>query len=339
MNKRVSLQDIADMLGLSRTTVSWVLSGKGDEQHISLETQQKVLKGAADLNYKPNLIAKTLRMGKTHTIGLIIPSIEDQFYSEVAKAVELEAYKRGYTLTLGSSESEKSRESNLIQVFKDKLIDGLIIAPTKYSQQEIRNMGEQAFPFVLFDRHFPELDTNYVITDDERSGYILTKHLIDKGCRKIATININKHLEVTQRRIEGYRRALRENGLGENPNLVADVEFATYRSEVYGALDRILKAEPDVDGFCFITHIIAIEAINYFHEQGIDFNRRFRMACVHEVPMMRIVAPRMTIARMPTEEIGWQAVSLLFAALEGDGAKEPPHTRKVVLPTELIIRD
>lgn len=339
MNKRASLQDVADLLGLSRTTVSWVLSGKGDERHISRETQDRVLKGASDLDYKPNLIAKTLRMGKTHTIGLIIPSIEDQFYSEVAKAVEFEAYKQGYTLTLGSSESEKDRESNLIQLFRDKLIDGLIIAPTKYSRKEITNLCRQGFPFVLFDRYFPELDTNYVITDDERSGYMLTRHLIEKGCRKIATININKHLEVTQRRIEGYRRALRESGIEQNPNLIADVEFATYRSDAAGAIERILALEPDVDGFCFITHILAIEAINCFHEHGINFNDRFKMGCVHEVPMMKIVAPKMSIARLPADEIGRQAVRLLLTSLKKTGSADEQRTQKVVLPMELIYRD
>lgn len=339
MSRRVSLKDIAEQLGISRTTVSWVLSGLGDERHISKETQDKVIKLAHELNYKPNLLAKALRTGDNKVIGLIVPDIEDQFYSEISKSVECEAYKRGYTITLGTSESQKEKESSLIQLFRNKLIDGLIIAPTKYSQDDINWLLEQQFPLVLFDRYFKELDTDYVITDDEYSGYMLTRHLIEKGCRKIATININKHLDVTQQRIAGYRRALTESGIGVNQDLIADVEFATYRSDVVGALDSIFEKVPDVDGFLFITHIIAIEAITYFSEHGIDYNKDFHMGCVHEVPMMKVVAPKMSIALMPTAEIGRQAVDFLLAGINNRKNGNCSHAQRVKLKTKLIYRD
>ncbi|MGV8092196.1 MAG: LacI family DNA-binding transcriptional regulator [Mangrovibacterium sp.] len=337
MNKRSSLQDIADKLGISRTTVSWVLAGKGNEHHISVKTQEKVRNCAKELNYNPNLIAKTLRVGKTHSIGLIIPSIVDQFYSEVAKEIEREAYKHGYTLTLGSSESDHERESTLIQIFKDKLVDGLIIAPTEHSKVEIQNLSEQSFPFVLFDRHYPELDTNYVIIDNEKAGYELTRHLIEKGCKKIAVININKHLLAIQHRLQGYKRALAENGLSFNENLIAEMKFATYQTKLYEALDRIMCLEPDVDGFYFTSHILAIETINYFHSQGIDFNGRFKMASIHEVPMMNIVAPKISIARMPAKVIGQEAVRLLLDAI--DNKDEVIRLKGIVLPTLQIFRD
>ena len=339
MNKRVSLQDIADRLNISRTTVSWVLSGKADAHHISVETQKRVFDCATEMNYKPNLLAKALRMGENKVIGLIVPDIEDQFYSEVAKAVEEEAYKHGYTITLGTSESQQEKESTLIQLFRNKLIDGLIIAPTKYSKSDILELKEQKFPLVLFDRYFPEIVTNYVITDDEYSGYMLTRHLIEKGCRKIATININKHLEVTQQRIEGYRKALIESGIGVNPELIADVEFATYRTDAASAVEGILKRVPDVDGFLFITHILAIEAITYFNDHGIDFNTRYHMGCVHEVPMMKVVAPRMSIALMPTAEIGRQSVQMLLDLLKHKNTDEPQSYSNVKLKTKLIYRD
>lgn len=156
---KTSLKNIADTLKLSKTTVSWVLSGVGDKKGISKETQQRVLKCAKELNYEPNLLARGLNTGLSGTIGLILPSISDTFYSKVATEVEKAADKLGYSIMISSSNSEIEKEDKIVRLFKAKQVDGIIMAPTKVSKVETQKLIKQHYPFVLFDRYFHELDS------------------------------------------------------------------------------------------------------------------------------------------------------------------------------------
>ena len=131
-----SLKDIAKELRISTTTVSWVLSNQGTQKRISKATQDKILRCAAEMNYRPNLLARSLNTGRTGTIGLILPSISDAFYSQVAKAVETEAEKCGYTLMICSSESELERENRMIRMFKAKQVDGMQVIPHRGDWKE-----------------------------------------------------------------------------------------------------------------------------------------------------------------------------------------------------------
>lgn len=331
---KTSLKDIAETLKLSKTTVSWVLASKGDEKGISLATQEKVFNCAKQLNYQPNLLARSLNTGISGTIGLIIPDITDSFYSKVARSIEMEAEAKGYSLMIGSSESEIERENRMIRLFKAKQVDGIILAPTKVSKVEIQNLVNESFPLVLFDRYFPEMKTNYVIIDNEGSSYDLVSKMIANGARKIAIITTNPHLRTMNMRREGYAKALIEANLPVNPDLHGEVPFVDYEENIFKTLDQIFSRVPDVDGFFFATHILALEAFRYFFEKGININKGYELACIHGVSAFRVLAPKMSIARMPIEEIGKNAVRILLNDishhLQDSKAKEDVET--LVLP-------
>ena len=207
------------MLNLSKTTVSWVLSGRADEKGISVATQQRVSRCAQRLNYRPNLLARSLNTGESGMIGLILPSISDSFYSQVAREVEMEVEEHGYSLMICSSESEPERENRMIRLFRAKQVDGLIMAPTVRSGEEIRRLIDESFPFVVFDRRFPKLDTHCVLIDNERSSYALVRRLTENGFRRIAVITTNPHLETMDCRRAGYARALADAGLAVDESL------------------------------------------------------------------------------------------------------------------------
>ncbi len=306
---RASLKDIAEKLKLSKTTVSWVLSGQAEKKGISEVTAKRVMEYAKSLNYQPNLIARSLNTGETKTVGLIIPSISDSFYSEVAREIEEEARNNGYSLMISSSESDVDREEEIIKLFKAKGVDGIIIAPTKRSKVEIQRLIDEPYPLVTIDRYFPELDASYIIINNRDSSYMLTKHLINKGCKKIALLTTNPHLTTMNQRREGFEDAQRESGLRLNPNLCGVVDYVDYEKNIYNVLDNIFAQVPDVDGFFFATHILALEAFQYFNDKGIKPD--FEMGSIHESPIFKILAPKMNVARMPIEEIGKNAVELL----------------------------
>ncbi len=334
---KTSLKNIAESLKLSKTTVSWVLAGKGDEKGISLATQEKVFSYAKSLNYQPNLLARSLNTGISGTIGLIIPDITDSFYSKVACSIEREAEERGYSLMIGNSESEIKRENNLIRLFKAKQVDGLIIAPTKISKIEIQNLVDESFPLVLFDRYFPEMKTSYVIIDNEECSYKLVHKMIQNGARKIAIITTNAHLRTMNMRREGYSRALLEENIPIDANLYGEVPFVDYEKNINKTLDRIFERIPDVDGFFFTTHILALEAFRYFYGKGIKINDGYELACIHSVSAMRVLAPKMMIAQMPIDKIGKDSIEVLLKSIDHhlNKPEEKEEAETIILNCEI----
>ena len=162
-----SLKDIACKLNLSKTTVSWVLSGQGDKKGISAETQSRVLACARSLAYEPNLLARSLNTGVSKTIGLILPSISDTFFAHIADRIESEAEREGYSLMIAGSNSEPERENALIRLFRSKKVDGIIIAPADASGREVGRLAESGCPVVLFDRGLAKTDAGCVVIDNE----------------------------------------------------------------------------------------------------------------------------------------------------------------------------
>lgn len=329
-----SLKDIAKKLNISITTVSWVLSDQGTQKRISKATQDKIWQCAKELNYRPNLLARGLNTGMTGTIGLILPSISDSFYSQVAKAIELEAENYGYTLMIGSSESELERENRIIQMFKSKQIDGLIIAPTKYSEAEIKLLCEESYPFVLFDRYFEDMETNYILINNEECSYELVHRLILDGNRKIAILLTNPHLKIMEMRLNGYKRALDEAGIAFDPDLCGIVEFADFEKNIGAVLDNILEKRPDIDSIFFVTHVLAMDTFSHFQKRQINL-RDLDMACIHEIPAFHLLVPHMKIAKMPVMEIGRNAVRILHQNIVSKREMTPVEKEALVLKCDI----
>lgn len=329
-----SLKDIAKKLNISITTVSWVLSDQGTQKRISKATQDKIWQCAKELNYRPNLLARGLNTGMTGTIGLILPSISDSFYSQVAKAIELEAENYGYTLMIGSSESELERENRIIQMFKSKQIDGLIIAPTKYSKAEIKLLCEESYPFVLFDRYFEDMETNYILINNEECSYELVHRLILDGNRKIAILLTNPHLKIMEMRLNGYKRALDEAGIAFDPDLCGIVEFADFEKNIGAVLDNILEKRPDIDSIFFVTHVLAMDTFSHFQKRQINL-RDLDMACIHEIPAFHLLVPHMKIAKMPVMEIGRNAVRILHQNIVSKREMTPVEKEALVLKCDI----
>lgn len=337
---RTSLKNIAEKLNLSKTTVSWVLTGQADKKGISKATQELVKKMAEEMDYQPNLIARSLNVGKTKTIGLIIPSISDYFYSSVAREIEKNANTHGYSLMIASSEANIEKEDNIIRMFRSKGVDGIILAPTKRSKVEIERLIKEKFPLVTFDRFFSELQASYIIIDNKESSYKLTKHLIQKGCKNVALITTNPHLATMGHRVDGYKQALTDAGLKINPTLIGNVEYENYKKNIIKVLDSIFEKMPEVDGFLFATHILAIEAFLYFCNKGINFNKNFGLASIHSVPTLKIVAPKMNVAEMPIVDIGKNSVEILLREIESKEKNAGIKGQcKIVLPCTLFLND
>ena len=309
---KVSIKDIAQALNLSKATVSWILSGQGPAKGFSDTTIKRVKDYAESVNYRPNLLARSLSLGTTNTIGLIIPFIGDTFYAQLVQAIESEAARNKYVLIVCSSEGDGDKEYELVKMLRSKQVDGIVIAPTKVSRKGVNLLLKDSLPFVLVDRYFPNVDTNYVIVNNCQCCYDLTYHLIKKGSRKIALITTDVHLYVMKQRIDGYRKALRDLDVDNDMSLEIFVDRQNYKTDIVDKLDCLFEEVPDVDGFFFSTHYLALESIRYFISNKIDYHTRFNMGCFHETTALDILSPEMSISRMPIEQMGIQAIQILL---------------------------
>lgn len=329
-----SLKHIADSLGVSVATVSWALSGRGKERGFNEDTIKRVQEKAQEMNYRPNMIAKSLAKGSTNTIGLIVPSIDDTFYAQIAKGIELEALNNGYMLTYCSSTGVKDSEPGLINMLMSKQVDGMIIAPTKISDRGIKQLIKNQFPFVLIDRYYPNLDVNYIMVNNKEASCSLVSHLVARGSKKIAILSSDTNLFAIKYRLEGYIDALSESAIEVNNNLIIEVDRTNYNRDIIYKLDQLFEKESDIDGFYFTTHYLALEAIRYFTLKGLDYNNIYNMACFHDTQGLDILAPRMSFAMMPISKIAKEAIAILIDNIKSDN--QP--TKKIVLETDLVLR-
>ena len=329
---KVSLKDIAQALNLSKATISWILSGQGEAKGFSEATIKRVKEYADSVNYRPNQVARSLSLGTSNTLGLITPFIGDTFYAQLAQAVETEAARNNYALFVCSSEGDGDKEYKLIQMLKSKQVDGIIVAPTKVSRKGIDILTKDSLPFVLVDRYYPNVPTNYVIVNNSQSSYDLVYHIGKKGAKKIVLLTTDVHLYVMKQRIEGYRKALRDLNLSNDLSLEIFVDRQNYRVDIVDKLDYLFSELPDVDGFFFSTHYLALEAIRYFIERNIDYKNKFQMGSFHEMTSLDILAPRMSISRMPIHGMGVESVKIL---LENIQDKEMSY-KTIILDNELL---
>jgi LacI family transcriptional regulator len=308
----VSIKDIANALNLSKATVSWILSGQGESKGFSEKTIKRVKEYAKSVNYRPNLVARSLSLGFSKTLGLVIPFLRDSYYAQMAYYIEKEAAKNGYSLIVCSSEGDGNKEYELIYTLIAKRVDGLIIAPTKTEVKGIKYLQKLDIPFVLVDRYYQNMETNYVIVDNFGSAYELVEALVNKGAEKIATLVTDAHLFVMKQRVEGYSAALREAGVKEDFALKVFVDRQNYRVDIDEKLDCLFREVPDVDGFFFTTHYLAMAAIRYMVKRGVDYHR-FKMGVFHTMAGLDVLAPEMAATVFPIEELGAEAVDILLA--------------------------
>lgn len=258
----VRLKDIAKDLGVSLITVSKALRGVED---ISEETRQRVLKRVAELNYRPNMLARGLASGKTFIIGLVVPDLLHPFFAEFAKSLNGLLRQNNYGLILASSEEDPEIEQQEIRTALARGIDALLIASCQPTLRGFYGIEDQRTPFVLIDRDFPHLRANFVGTDDYRAGLLATGHLLATGKRRIAHI-AGPELAPAADRLRGYRTALAEHDLSVRERyIVASSRVEELGEDAgYRGMREFLRLKPRPDAvFCYndLTAIGAMQAV------------------------------------------------------------------------------
>lgn len=327
------MKDIARELGVSVVTVSKVLRNHED---ISEATRKRVLDRMKELNYTPNLAARGLVTGKTFLVGLVVPDLLHPFFAQVAKSLSRALLKKGYCLTISTSEEDPELEEEEINRLLGRRLDALVIASSSNNPTAFEKFQRQELPFVLIDRNFPELDANYVGTDDEAIGLLATEHLIDVGCRRIAHLR-GPYNSTGAGRLKGYQNALAKHDLKSPAGYVSLPRQVDVQSRESGVdlMRQMLALNPRPDGvFCY-NDPMAIGAIHAILDAGLKVPGDIAVigsGNLHYDTELRV--PLSSIDQQ-TDVIGERAARLTLSLLE---SKTRPRNRSIILQPHLVVR-
>ena len=333
--KETSLNDIARSLNVSKALVSFVLNDQGNEKGISSETQKKVLEKAKELNYKPNHIARGLRLGKSQTIGLIVADISNKFYAKIAKQVEKVASENNYNLIFCSSDENQEKEIELIDMLRERRVDGIIISTTQNNSSVFARLKKESYPFVLIDRNLPRLSLNFVGVDNYSGAFQATQQLISNGFQKIGLLKISpSYLSTIKEREQGYRDALKKNGLRVNTRLIKTISFSDIRTTVRATLRELIQPPHAIDALFSVNNNITVACLEFLNEMNLRIPQDMAIVSFDDIDLFKFSYPAITAIAQPVEEIGKVAVSILLDEING---KSKEKTR-VILPVKLIER-
>jgi len=332
---KLTLQDISRSLNISKSTVSLVLNGRGDEIRVSKETQERILEFAREHNYTVNRLARGLSRGISDLIGLIIPNISDSFYARIATSIEKNARLYGYNVVFSSSGESKDQESELIQSMLDRQVDGLIIASSQKNDEDIRGLKRSNTPFVLIDRRYPEIETNFVGVDNFDGIASAVEQLILTGRKRIAFISLKPGLVALQERLEGYIQTLDIHGLSEDQSLVRELAYENIESDMPHIIEELVHLPKGVDALVFATHFLAAAGLRTLKKLGIKIPEEVAIISFGQMSAFDLIEPPISSVIQPTDELGKKAVDLLVQNMKNENhGFENRHLKTCLLVRE-----
>lgn len=331
MNKRISLKDIAQKVGVSTALVSYVLNNKKLDR-ISKEVAQKIKDTALELNYTINHIARSLKTRKTFTIGLILADISNCFSSTLARIIEDEAEINNYTVLFGSSDENPSKSLKLMTLLLNHQVDGLIIAPSENSISQIQLLQEKQIPFVLIDRYFPQLKTNYIAINNYGAAYLITKNMVDMGYKRIGLITYQSELFNLQERKRGYMAAHSERHLAVNNSQIKEIKNENTKEEVIRAIEELLSSGEPADSILFASNTLSTFGLMYLNSLPLKVPDDVGVASFDESDAAQLFYAPLTYIKQPLIEMGKLATKILL-----DSIDDISKISQVNLDGELII--
>jgi LacI family transcriptional regulator len=327
-----TMKRVAAELGVSVTTVSKVLNHHSD---IGNTTRQRVLAKVEELGYRPNAVARSLTLRRTNTLGVIIPDLMHSFFVEIVAGIETVVSQRGYGLLLCCSAETAKKERAELEMLRSRQVDGVVIASANASGntkllQEFQALGGG---LVMIDRDdHPKVRCHRVLTDDVQVGRLATAHLLSTGRRAIGHI-VGPAVVHAERREQGYREALRAEGIEPKPGWIISGGFM--ENDGYQAMKRLLESRSQIDAVFAANDPAAIGAMKAVWEAGLSVPDDIAIVGAGNVVHSDLLRVPLTTVSWSKEEMGRRAAELILDQI-GPHPKGP--FRRVIVPPELIVR-
>lgn len=326
----ISIKDIAQELGISTTSVSLVLNGKEKEGRVSKKLADKIRKKAKEMNYEPNTLARSLRMGKSNIIGLIVADISNPFFANMSFHIQEYAEKYGYSVIIANTNESDLKMENMVNILKNRQVDGFIIVPTESGNEQINDLLKRKIPVVLIDRYFSGINVSHVTVNNYLASKGATNYLIDQGCKNIAFMLYNNQLGHMKERKRGYLDTLKDAGLF-NPQLIKEINHLAVDQDVESAVTDLFSLGNKIDGIFFAAGAISLSGIKCLINKQIKIPDEIRVVCFDKSEVFDFMQIPIPYIQQPVMEMGETAVEILIKQIK----KEIADPLLVEIPAEL----
>ncbi|WP_421944765.1 LacI family DNA-binding transcriptional regulator [Pedobacter sp.] len=320
MQEKISIKDIANRVGTSTTTVSFVLNGKAKEKHISASITEKILSVVAELGYQPNSIARSLRTGKSKIIGFLVDDISKPFFSGIASVIDYKASEYGYKIIFSSTGNDRKRINEILSMFKERHVDGYIIAIAEGLEKEIGALVTDKTPVILFDRYLPELTADYVLTDNYLATYNASQHLLDKGYENIGFVTIDTQQQQMLDRYKGYAAAI-DNA--RKTQSVLKIKYTTSEDSTE-CIKKFLIEKPELDAVIFASNYLTMDGLKLSRTGNEQLLTSKAVISFDDFELLEFIKPSITAIEQPIQLLGEKIVKQLIKRLQAD-AKPTKH--------------
>lgn len=333
--KIYTMKDIAMELGISVATVSRALS---DSPRISTEKKEQIRRFAEEHNFRPNVIAESLRNSRKKPlklIGVIVPELIHFFFSSVLSGIEKEASRRGYRIMLAQSLESYEREVKICESFSQNRVCGVIVSQAKdtHHYSHFEKLMADRVPLVFYDRICTGIDASRVVVDDYHGAYTAVSHLIESGCKRIAFYGCPLHLEIVKNRLNGYKDALLKHGIPVDESIIYVCDNRTLAEAI---TPDVLSQENHPDGFFAVNDDTAIGVLYTAKRLGLNVPNDIGICGFTNGQRAVACDPMLTTIDQPGEELGRQAADILISQVEGTLPIDKAHKR--IVRTTLIKR-
>jgi len=330
---RLTLQDIADELHLSKVTISKALR---DHPDISLETKQAVEATAQRLGYLPNFMARNLSARQSNTIGVVVPKIAHNFFATVIEAIYETAYENKYEIILTVSQENPENEIKHLQTLLSMRVDGLLISVSEHTKDRsiYETVKQLNVPLVFFDRSLSGLGFSSVCTDDELGARQATEYLISRGYSKIAHCAGYSHTNIGKGRRDGFTKTLAAHDLSARDEWIVEGGFS--EEDGYNGFKNLIKSPVLPEAIFSVTYPVALGIYAAASEHGIKIPGDIDIVCFGASSYQRFFSPSITFVRQPAEELGRRALELLVDEIRNPESLRP---QLITLPTELVLSE
>jgi LacI family transcriptional regulator len=325
-----TVSDVAGRAGVSVSTASRVLSGRG---YASADTRRVVLQAARELGFVPNQIARSLRTRRTRMIGLLIGDVENPFYSTLASNVESVTRGAGYHVVLCNSNDNPEIEKEYLNLLEGMRVDGLVVTPTPRNRAKLADLLGKGVVIVQIDRVVEGLHADAILVDNEAGAHRAVEYMIAAGHTRIGILPGDLDVATARQRLAGYERALCEHGIPIREQLIRPGSF--HRERAIEDATELIKAHPAPTALLAANNLLAEGTLVALADHGLRVPRDMSVVAFDDVPWMPLLDPPITAVRQPVADIARTAAELMLRRL-GDDAKARPNT--VIFRTELVER-
>ena len=337
MGKRITISDLANELGLSKTLVSMVLNGKGDQYNINVDTQKRVIELAKKLNYRPNQNARSLRTGRSNSIGFIIPDISNAFYARIARVLESELEKFDQRLLICSSDEDPEREKELVDFLMSRNTDGLIVASCLKQSWFYVSAIEGGFPVVLIDRKFYDnAKIPSVSVGNQEAAFEAVDKMINSGKKNIYMLTLTpEYISSLRDRRNGFTEALKKHGI-EDKGKIIEVSHSNTSAELMQKVGKLLESDKP-DGFFVSNNLLTVDLLKYLRERNMEIPGEVAVISFDDIPLFNFITPSITAIAQPVEDIAKEVARMIMKQINNNNVELVEEN--IVLGTTLVNRN